>query len=244
DSVSASVQKYPTTAKEAGWRSLRGTTVKTFQCPSDVGAGTQCSRAGGGWARGNYGANAGPGMFWLGGTGGVATTSGGRIVEQTPTFNPAPSGGGYETTVFPGGGLMGVNSRVRLSDVKDGASSTILVDELRIGPSEGDIRGTWAMGQCGASIVAGSGRNDSPGPNTGQFSGYDDIRDCDDKPAIGMGCTSLASQQVTAKSLHPGGVNAAMADGAVRFVKDSVSQTTWFLLHSRNDRQVMGADAP
>jgi prepilin-type N-terminal cleavage/methylation domain-containing protein/prepilin-type processing-associated H-X9-DG protein len=244
DGVSASVGRYMTTTGEAGWRSLRGTTVKTFLCPSDVGADTQCSRAGGGWARGNYGANAGPGMFWLDNTGAVAATSGGQIIEQTPTFSPAPPGGGYAGVTFPGGGVMGVNSRVRLTDIKDGTASTILIDELRIGPSAGDIRGTWAMGQCGASISAGNGRGDSPGPNTGQYSSYDDIRDCDDQPTVGMGCTNLASQQVTAKSQHPRGVNAAFADGSVRFVKDSVTQKTWFLLHSRNDRQVMDNDAP
>ena len=31
-------------------------------------------------------------------------------------------------------------------------------------------------------------------------------------------------------SNHPGGVNMAMADGSVRFIKDSVNQQTWWAL--------------
>jgi len=39
---------------------------------------------------------------------------------------------------------------------------------------------------------------------------------------------------VTANSNHPGGVNVCFADGSVRFVKDSVSPTTWWALGSKN----------
>ena len=69
--VAASITSYPVDGN-TNWRSIRGTTIKTFLCPSDSGAEIQCARAGGGWARGNYGGNAGPGMFWNGGAVGVA----------------------------------------------------------------------------------------------------------------------------------------------------------------------------
>src|SRR5438105_3043090 len=60
--VAASVISYPTTG-DASWRSLRGNKIKTYLCPSDAGADVPFAGAGGNWARGNYGANAGPGMF-------------------------------------------------------------------------------------------------------------------------------------------------------------------------------------
>ncbi|MFO0823710.1 MAG: DUF1559 domain-containing protein [Gemmataceae bacterium] len=236
--VSASIQAYPTTAAENGWRSIVGTRVKTYLCPSDTGAEVACTRASNTWARGNYGANAGPGMFWIGGNDGAIANVGGKLTENSPTFSGS---GGYSGLQYPGGGMMGANTGIRLTDVTDGTSATILVDELRIGPSATDLRGTWAMGQCGASISAGNGRSDSPGPNI-SLSGYDDVDGGDDRFDIGMGACNCGSNQVTAKSKHTGGVNTLFGDGSIRFIRNGVDQRTWFLLHSRNDGQVITVD--
>ncbi len=46
----------------------------------------------------------------------------------------------------------------------------------------------------------------------------------------------------TADSRHPGGVNLLMADGSVRFVKNSISQPTWSAIGSRNGGEVVSAD--
>lgn len=43
-------------------------------------------------------------------------------------------------------------------------------------------------------------------------------------------------------SNHPGGVNMAMADGSVRFVKDNVSQETWWAVGTRNGGEAVSAD--
>ncbi len=47
----------------------------------------------------------------------------------------------------------------------------------------------------------------------------------------------------TARSLHPGGVNALMADGHVQFVKNTVNPVTWTALSTRNGGEVISADA-
>ena len=142
---------------------------------------------------------------------------------------------------WAGGGPLVVNGNSKLKSIPDGTSSTILIDEFRIGWNAADIRGTWAMGQSGASISAGNGRNDTPTPNI-SLSGWDDVQNCQDNPKIGMGCCGCNSWQVTAKSRHPHGVVTGFADGTVRFIDDGVSQRTWFLLHSRDDGQVPGKD--
>ena len=44
---------------------------------------------------------------------------------------------------------------------------------------------------------------------------------------------------VTARSLHPGGVNSLMADGSVRFVLDSIARTVWRGLGTRDGNELV-----
>ncbi len=46
-----------------------------------------------------------------------------------------------------------------------------------------------------------------------------------------------------ATSNHPGGVNLGMADGSVRFIKDSVNVQTWWALGSRQGNEVISGDS-
>lgn len=48
---------------------------------------------------------------------------------------------------------------------------------------------------------------------------------------------------ITATSNHPGGVNVALADGSVRFVKDTVNVQTWWAIGTRAGGEVISADA-
>jgi prepilin-type N-terminal cleavage/methylation domain-containing protein/prepilin-type processing-associated H-X9-DG protein len=48
---------------------------------------------------------------------------------------------------------------------------------------------------------------------------------------------------VNASSLHPGGVNALMADGSVKFVKSTINFLTWYGLSTPNGGEVISADA-
>ncbi len=43
-------------------------------------------------------------------------------------------------------------------------------------------------------------------------------------------------------SNHSGGVNMAMSDGSVRFVKDTVDRATWWAIGTRNGGEVVGSD--
>jgi prepilin-type N-terminal cleavage/methylation domain-containing protein/prepilin-type processing-associated H-X9-DG protein len=52
-----------------------------------------------------------------------------------------------------------------------------------------------------------------------------------------------SSYVVGASSAHPGGVNVAMGDGSVRFIKDSINQRTWWSLGTRNGEEVISADS-
>jgi prepilin-type N-terminal cleavage/methylation domain-containing protein len=230
-----SVNNYLATGDNS-WRAMRSVPLSSVRCPSDGFGGAACEVAGGNWSRGNYGANAGTGLFYdvASGDEGLMRVGGEWAEKDSPLYRGY---GGYVYQVSPRG-VMSANSKIRIASISDGASKTVLIDEIRIGTATTDIRGTWAMGQVGASIVAGSGRLDSPGPNI-SLHHYDDIMNGTDDPERGMGCFSeTSSWQVTAKSLHRGGALTCWADGSVRYLEDSVSQGVYQVIHSRDDSVV------
>jgi prepilin-type processing-associated H-X9-DG protein len=47
----------------------------------------------------------------------------------------------------------------------------------------------------------------------------------------------------TPRSFHPGGVNVVMADGSVKFIKDSINQRTWMGLGTRAGGEIISADS-
>ena len=47
---------------------------------------------------------------------------------------------------------------------------------------------------------------------------------------------------ITARSYHPGGVNTLMADGSVRFIKDSVNGNAWRALGTRGSAEIISAN--
>jgi len=57
------------------------------------------------------------------------------------------------------------------------------------------------------------------------------------------GCGSDDSTFSNANSNHSGGVNVAMADGSVKFVKDSVNMQTWMALGTRSNGEVLSSDS-
>jgi prepilin-type processing-associated H-X9-DG protein len=46
-----------------------------------------------------------------------------------------------------------------------------------------------------------------------------------------------------ASSLHPGGVNVLIADGSVRFVKDSVGAMVWYGIATKDGGEVISSDS-
>jgi prepilin-type processing-associated H-X9-DG protein len=48
---------------------------------------------------------------------------------------------------------------------------------------------------------------------------------------------------ITATSNHPGGVNLGMADGSVRFIKDSVAPQTWWAIGTKAAGEVLSSDS-
>jgi len=226
NSVSASIKDWMRTTGDATdntWRNIRGNTVSLFLCPSD-GKDTLMTRnfmGVSGWARGNYAANCGP-HYHFGSRPDGGSSSGG------------PWG-------YPGQGPFSCwrhNSKkigMKIANILDGSSNTILFAEIRAGVDANDTRGLWAFGLAGHSLVMSHADGDCELPND-PGSCSDDIRDAADLPAIGLGnWTSCNSNQATSRSLHTGGVNVAMGDGTVRFVAETISHQDWWKINASND---------
>jgi prepilin-type processing-associated H-X9-DG protein/prepilin-type N-terminal cleavage/methylation domain-containing protein len=215
------------TALRDRWRTIvqnQGNPI--FLCPADIGAETAFAgyqNCPGPWARANYAANAGPGWWQM-----------------------SLDGNSYQEGYGMTGPVMGINFGADVSRIKDGASNTVLFNEVRIGVGDQDPRGVLFMGFPGSSVTAANAISDCTTPND-RNEGSDDVLGCPVfwYPGIGsrdaIGCSTgfanlgWPSWQAQARSRHSGGVNVCFADGSVRFVSDYVAQGVWFYMLSTSD---------
>jgi prepilin-type N-terminal cleavage/methylation domain-containing protein/prepilin-type processing-associated H-X9-DG protein len=65
---------------------------------------------------------------------------------------------------------------------------------------------------------------------------------CDTTPSTGSG-SGGGQGAISPNSNHPGGVNVCMADGSVRFIKNSVNLQTWWALGTRAGGEVISSDS-
>ena len=220
-------------------RAARGAAIPVLLCPSDEFNRTIYSPGGrmshgDNWGRTNYAANAGRGDIW-----------------GTPPRNTGPDSPHWKGDCWRG--VMGPNASVRMGQITDGTSKTILVGEIRAGLSQRDARGVWAMGHAGASLLAGYGAGgDDNGPNVcNAVHREDDVFSdiCADPLAqsICMSCDvpGIYFAQATVRSVHPGGAFLAMCDGSVQFVSNDI-ETSGATLSSQCcspwDYMIMSAD--
>ena len=90
----------------------------------------------------------------------------------------------------------GANLSLRIDDIKDGASNTILLGEICAGVTQFDPRGTWAMsGACPSALWAHGYGGDDNGPNCTQVFA-DDVSSCTDiQNAVG-GTSNLVAMNM------------------------------------------------
>jgi prepilin-type N-terminal cleavage/methylation domain-containing protein/prepilin-type processing-associated H-X9-DG protein len=62
---------------------------------------------------------------------------------------------------------------------------------------------------------------------------------------LNCGYTSSGAMSTLSNSdsFHPGGVNVTMADGSVKFIKDSINQRTWWTLGTKSNGEVIDASS-
>jgi prepilin-type processing-associated H-X9-DG protein len=218
---------------DAAQRASRHAVIQTFLCPSDGGPfQNETTTNEYGFIRGNYRACTGSGDMY-----GAATDS---------TSGPW------------GKGVMGVNngqsfdtSGVKVGQaivaISDGTSNTLMLSEGISptvsgwgGPIGAHIYGNMGGGLFSASLTPNSTSPDSVvGPCPQQQGDASYKEPCTSIGGNAWWTPSAAGAHAAARSRHSGGVNAAMADGSVRFFTNSTSTASWRAMGTRANGEVI-----
>jgi prepilin-type N-terminal cleavage/methylation domain-containing protein/prepilin-type processing-associated H-X9-DG protein len=144
-------------------------------------------------------------------------------------------GNGFATpTADPRGlnlnGIFFGISRTRITDITDGTTQTVMVSELLQGSDSAagghDVRGRmWNTIHAGTTFSTMLQPNSPTGDNV---QGY-----CGAVPGAPCAAQSTTNAYALARSRHTGGVNVALADASVRFIRNSIDANVWLAMGSR-----------
>ena len=178
------------------------------------------------------------------------TDSGGGGDAEGPSASYVGNAG---STAFgpPGGGtnLNGVlfaESAISLVMITDGTSNTLLASEIILGPmnpstaddiyASGDRRGRIWNAYSGEQLFSTLNPPNTQVPDVayGCHQAFM-IAPC---TPVGTG-TATTNYNLSARSYHSGGVNAALCDGSVRFVANSIAANVWLAAGTRNGNETV-----
>lgn len=110
------------------------------------------------------------------------------------------------------------NGQLGFNNLTDGTSNTMMISEIIMAQeSHNDSRGDFVNDD-----VTGTWFSTNSTPN----SGVDSIRVCVNT-APNPPCDTASPKKMSARGRHPGGVNAGLADGSVRFITNTIDSNTY-----------------
>lgn len=153
-------------------------------------------------------------------------------------------------------GVLYMNSRVKLRDITDGASNTVVVGETKYqlgpkSPTNGTSRFGWASTVRGTANTNGgvlaavtdvkiNDWNGDGNEDDTSFTNHTDTKKPNRRGTVNGTNATQNLQGRAFSSAHAGGCHFTFADGSVRFISDVVSMTTLQNLAIRNDGAVVG----
>jgi prepilin-type N-terminal cleavage/methylation domain-containing protein/prepilin-type processing-associated H-X9-DG protein len=135
--------------------------------------------------------------------------------------------------------VFGFNTIVRVKDITDGTSNTMAVGEYLTGlpqdEAPNDLRGVHWI-----DLPTFSQLYTQDGPNSSSPDLINPDALCYDRPRQNLPCAPSDLYKMTAasRSRHPGGVNILLADGSVRFFKETIDLGIWQGLGTINGGEV------
>jgi prepilin-type processing-associated H-X9-DG protein len=132
-------------------------------------------------------------------------------------------------------GVLFLNSSIRLRDITDGKSQTLLVGEGLSLAFGGWYQGTEATLRYSGGSMEGAGTMD-------MTAYWQEIgrRESQDPTEAETAQTPITSTPLPFGSIHSGGAHFALADGAVRFISSSIDGGIMRRLGNRHDGEVTG----
>jgi hypothetical protein len=169
---------------------------------------------------------------------------------------------GTKHSVIDNDGILYENSQVSFPAITDGSSQTALLSELARsstlisnhviettntklvsyeatchpnGPAVPRARGNrWIYGAPNHTMYSHHRPPNHPAPDCRGGNPFGDATNT---------AWDLLSLDTAARSLHPGGVELALAYGSVRFVKSTIDPNVWRALGTRNGGEVISSDS-
>ena len=136
--------------------------------------------------------------------------------------------------------IGGTGGRVfGLQDIRDGSSNTLLAGEV-IMAQGADLRAFSWWGDA-AGFTAYLAPNATQ-PDVIYTTAYCKYPFQQNPPCTGTP-TATQPSMFGARSRHPGGLNVCLADGSVRFIKNSISYFTWQAISTTQGGEVVSSDA-
>ena len=209
------------------------TFINAFLCPSNGVQHRPISSALGADATGklsahNYVANFG------------ATDLNQQDVALDSKFNGAPFTfiAPYTNADHPASPYKGMT--VTIAAITDGTTNTMMNSEVLIVPQPSELRGmTWWADATSFTTLLGP---NSALPDMMYGSGACNATLAKPTPC-GYSTGAPRLNYLAARSRHPGGVNVAMCDGSVRFMKDTTNLRVWRALSTTQGGEIISADA-
>jgi len=229
---------------DARLRTARHAYINAWYCPSDLGVKkNEFSTTAYGFIRGNYRGCTGNGDLYGGQPNSVTLPQGpvGTITQWGTGAFSATSGQSADTSpAFPHHGI-------RLGEVNDGTSNTVLVSEgisNAVTPGWGGPIGEIIYGNMGGALFSTTLTPNStvadrlygPCPQTQGDTSYK-------APCVSLGGStwwsqSAAGAHAAARSYHPGGVVIGLVDGSTRYVANTVDTNVWRAAGTRDGGEV------
>jgi prepilin-type N-terminal cleavage/methylation domain-containing protein/prepilin-type processing-associated H-X9-DG protein len=234
-----------------------------FNCPSDTASAVIAEAGDPRWSnpRGNYQGCIGAGNWYgadptLPGTNGFAAPTNGPLkgvfaVRFNQSYdNPKDAPGGTTRVLY-----------TRMADIADGTSNTVMFSEgiSSAAATWGGVQGVIEECDVGGALFSTFDTPNSTNADVVVVCASDMGGDAEFDPSYKAPCISTdgganptlnnpnswsdyTQWRSAARSKHPAGVNAAMADGSVRFIQNNIDLATWRALGTKANGEVLIGD--